>query len=267
MAGRTLISLLLVALAACAPSVPAQADTATPVVESLRQDVAGAALPAVVAVQEVIQAVLPAAVVPQAATVSPASVALIVRWEVTSEALYTRRYQAPIWPGGASGVTWGIGYDGGHQTRLRIGQDWSAHAAVERFQATSGITGSQARGVVTSLSDVRVPFDLASDVFGVASLPQYRASARRAFGATYFDTLPADAQGALVSVVYNRGASMAGGARLEMRQIRDVCLPASDVGCIAAQIRAMCRLWIGTSLEAGLCARRRDEARLAENAR
>ena len=48
--------------------------------------------------------------------VSPAAVAHIVRWEITSPAYYDKRLRWPIWPGGASGVTWCIGYDGGHQT-------------------------------------------------------------------------------------------------------------------------------------------------------
>ena len=225
-------------------------------------------MPVVVALQEAVQQVLPpAASAPQVSVISPAAVALIVRWEVGSQALYTRRYEAPIWPGGASGVTWGIGYDGGHQTRQQIGLDWSALTAASRLQVTAGITGPAAQPVVRDLRDVRVPFGLASDVFGVASLPRYHASARRAFGADGFDALPADARGALVSVVYNRGASMTGPARTEMRAIRDVCLPGADVHCVAGQIRQMCRLWRGTNLEAGLCGRREDEAGLTERAR
>ncbi|OBU50153.1 hypothetical protein [Stenotrophomonas maltophilia] len=241
---------------------------ATPVVTVAQETTAEVVLPAMVAVQEAIQhAAPPTASLLREPIVSPPAVALIVRWEVGSPSLYARRYESPIWPGGASGVTWGIGYDGGHQTRQQIGLDWSAHDAVSRLQATAGITGGAARPVVSQLRDVRVSFDLATDVFGAASLPRYHASARRAFGPDGFDVLPADAQGALVSLVYNRGASMVGPARTEMRSIRDVCIPGSDVHCIAGQIRLMCRLWRGTNLEAGLCGRREEEAGLAERAR
>lgn len=241
---------------------------ATPVVAVVQETTAEVVLPAMVAVQEAIQhAAPPTASSLREPIVSPPAVALIVRWEVGSPSLYARRYESPIWPGGASGVTWGIGYDGGHQTRQQIGLDWSAHDAVSRLQATAGITGGAARPVVSQLRDVRVSYDLATDVFGAASLPRYHASARRAFGPDGFDELPADAQGALVSLVYNRGASMVGPGRTEMRSIRDVCIPGSDVHCIAGQIRLMCRLWRGTNLEAGLCGRREEEAGLAERAR
>ena len=69
-----------------------------------------------------------------------------------------------------------------------------------------------------------------------------------------------------MSLVYNRGASMAGPRNAEKRAIRDVCLPAGDTQCVATELRAMCRLWAGTPNGPGLCARREDEARLAEGA-
>ncbi len=280
MTARLSCVLLALALAGCgqlpaaaAPSamVEARAEVAqatSPVVASVQEATASAVVPAVVALQEIMQDVAPPSVnAAPASAISPAAVALIVRWEVGSASRYSRRYQAPIWPGGASGVTWGIGYDGGHQTRQQIGLDWSAHDAASRLQATAGITGQAAQPLVRDLRDVTVPFAMASDVFALASLPRYRASARRAFGVERFDALPADAQGALVSLVYNRGASMTGPARAEMRAIRDTCLPGSDVHCVAGQIRQMCRLWRGTNLEAGLCGRREDEAGLTERAR
>lgn len=244
------------------------AEVTSPVVALVQEATASAVVPAVVGLQEIVQDVAPPSVnAAPASAISPAAVALIVRWEVGSASRYARRYQAPIWPGGASGVTWGIGYDGGHQTRQQIGLDWSAHDAASRLQATAGITGQAAPHLVRELRDVTVPFWMASDVFALASLPRYRASARRAFGVERFDALPADAQGALVSLVYNRGASMTGPARTEMRAIRDTCLPGSDVHCVAGQIRQMCRLWRGTNLEAGLCGRREDEAVLTERSR
>ena len=244
------------------------AEATSPMVATVQEATAAAVVPAVVALQEIVQEVAPpSSNAAHAATVSPAAVALIVRWEVGSASRYARRYQAPIWPGGASGVTWGIGYDGGHQTRQQIGLDWSAHDASSRLQATAGITGRAARPLVLDLRNVTVPYGMASDVFALASLPRYQASARRAFGVERFDALPADAQGALVSLVYNRGASMTGPARAEMRAIRDTCLLGADVHCVAGQIRQMCRLWRGTNLEAGLCGRREDEAVLTERAR
>ncbi|PBJ84498.1 hypothetical protein CMZ84_04270 [Lysobacteraceae bacterium NML93-0399] len=224
-------------------------------------------MPVVVAVQDAVQSVLPPPVIAPAALplVSPAASALIVRWEVSGPAHYVRRLERPIWPQGASGITWGIGYDGGHATARDIRAAWHAHPEVERLASTAGIVGTRARDALPAYRDIVTRYDYASDVFTAVSLPIYHASARRAFGAG-FDSLPPDAAGALVSMVYNRGAAMAGDRNREKRTIRDVCIPAGDLLCIAYELRSMCRLWRGTVNGRGLCDRRDDEARLAENA-
>jgi hypothetical protein len=56
---------------------------------------------------------------------------------------------------------------------------------------------------------------------------------------------------------------MAGERRREMRAIRDDCVPAADTACIAAQLRAMARLWVGPDIEGGMRRRRHAEAALA----
>jgi hypothetical protein len=276
---RILLACALTALAACGHAQQPQPDTdniplqeiaavdttglAAPVVDA-QAAAADIVVPAVVAVREVVQQVLPPPAQVQPPLVSPAGVNLIVRWEVTSQARYERAYRWPIWPGGASGATWGIGYDGGHQTRQTIGDDWQLHPHVGRLQDTSGITGAAAKPVVASMRDVLTDYDYAVDVFANASLPVYHRGARRALG-PHFDDLPQRARDGLVSLGYNRGWSMTGDRNREKRAIRDVCLPQLDVGCIAVQIRSMCRLWRGTNLERGLCDRRNDEARLVES--
>ena len=240
---------------------------AAPAVATVEAAVAEAAVPAIVAVQEAVQSLLPPPPAAPAALplVSPAAAALIVRWEVSSPDHYARRLHRPIWPQGASGITWGIGYDGGHATARDIRHAWRAHGEVERLANTAGIVGTRARDALPAYRDIVTPYDYAAQVFRDVSLPVYHASTQRAFG-DGLDGLPPDAAGALVSMVYNRGASMAGDRNREKRAIRDVCLPAGDLGCIGVQLRGMCRLWVGTVNERGLCDRRADEARLAENA-
>lgn len=190
---------------------------------------------------------------------------LIVRWEVTSPAYYDRRLSVPIWPRGASGVTWGIGYDGGHQIRPVIAADWADHAAVGRLTDTAGITGARAGAVLPRYADIQTPFPHAYRVFASRSLIEYERRAARAFDIDLGTSDPGVCA-ALVSLVYNRGAAMAGDNRREMRAIRDTCLPAHDAACIAAQLRSMCRLWRGTVNERGLCDRRGMEARYATGA-
>lgn len=273
---RAIAATFALLLAACAPT-PVEAEpphvetTPAPVAErvaaateEVQATVAGAITPLLGDVRDTVDATVPApaAQVPTP-PVSPAAVAHIIRWEVSSPAYYTRALQRPIWPGGASGVTWGIGYDGGHQSRSVILTDWHAHPQAARLAESSGIRGTAARDALARFRDILTPFDHAADVFANASLPVYHRSTLRAYGDGLLQ-LPPDAQGALVGNTYNRGASMVGSRNVEKRAIRDECIPARDLACIAAKLRAQCRLWRGTNLEAGLCGRREDEARLVE---
>ncbi len=188
---------------------------------------------------------------------------LLVRWEVTSEARYVARYQRPIWPEGASGITYGIGYDGGHQLFHVILREWAQHPQAPRLATTAGITGQQAKAALPQYRDIVVPLAMALDVLEESSIPRYMAQARQAYG-RQFDTQPAGVQCALTSETYNRGPSMAGDRRRERRFIRDVCLPARDAECVALQLEASCRVWANdTKNGPGLCARRKSEARAA----
>lgn len=247
--------LLLVLLVGCSrdPVTVAQEATAAVVV------------PVVVAAREVVEPIAPP---PPAPAITPwecpAAIDLIVQFEVISPDYYERRLQGVICPPAASGPTWGIGYDGGHQTRARILGDWTMHPDAGRLAETSGVTGQAAcRPLVAArLSDVRTPLALARPVFAGSTLPRYDAMAARAF-ANGWDRLTPCGRGALRSLVYNRGAGMTGSARAEMREIRDRCVPAGDMQCIAAQLRAMVRVWMGTDIEAGMRRRRHAEADLA----
>ena len=222
-----------------------------------------------VAAQSAVQAVadpdpvLPPPPEPAEAACRRAAAVLIVRWEVTSPSFYTRKLQNPIWPKGQSGVTWGVGYDGGHQTARTIRQDWVDHVAAERLATTAGITGTPAGAILPRYVDIITPYDFAYRVFEDRSLIEYHRQARRAF-AKGFDDLKPEACGSLVSLVYNRGGSMTGDSRREMRTLRDTCVPSQDYACMAREIRSMKRLWVGTVNEAGLTARRESEARLIE---
>ncbi len=185
---------------------------------------------------------------------------LLVRWEVTSQARYERALRSPIWPGGASGVTWGIGYDGGHQSTATIAREWFAHPQADRLATTSGLTGESARLALPRYKDIDVPWAMATDVLVTHSLPRYTALARQAYG-RQLDSAPAGVRCALASETYNRGAGMAGSRRAERRRIRDHCLPQRDWECVAQQLEASCRVWANDRVNGpGLCNRRVDEA-------
>jgi GH24 family phage-related lysozyme (muramidase) len=173
------------------------------------------------------------------------------------------------WPGGASGITLGYGYDLGHVTASQFRADWAGCFSADharRLARCIGCTGAAARHLATSVADIRCTAADSRRVLVAVSLPVYLARTRQAFPG--FDVLPLDVQGALVSLVYNRGARMADSPgtdnRREMRAIRDLVARGLVVG-IAEQLRSMKRLWEGKGLD-GLIRRREAEAQLVESA-
>lgn len=272
--------LLVLALVGCdRPSGPTPATVDAPTVSPAAQAavehqpapvaveaVAEAVSEPLAAAQDAVAEVLPATVAPetQVEPWMPLAASLIVRWEISSPAYYERRLSAPIWPKGASGVTWCIGYDGGHQRRAVIVDDWASHPHVDRLAETAGIRGEAAGRLVPGLKDIHTPYADCLVVFETRTLLEYDRMAARAFGPGYLLLKP-EIRAALVSLVYNRGAAMAGDSRREMREI-PACVASNSPGpCIARLLRSMKRLWIGTVNERGLSARREAEAVMAES--
>ena len=233
----------------------AQAAVAAPL-EDVQSDAASALVPAVVAMREAIAEALPPPA-PQApvSLVSPAAVDLIVGFEIISPAYYVKRLQGVVCPPRLSGPTRGIGWDDGHQTRAAIAAAWPDHPQLPRILPASGQVGAAKCNAYRNANrDIRTPLPMAQQVFEETALPAYHSLTARTFRKGW-DTLPPNAQGALVATVYNRGASMLGKAsgkgkkdpRHEMRVLRDVCVPAGDTQCMAEQFLSMRRLWPANS--------------------
>lgn len=195
---------------------------------------------------------------------SQAAIDLIVMEEVSSQAAYQKLYQHPEWPGGASGVTIGIGYDCGYSTVATIAADWGDKLPaqmVKCLEDVAGVHGSpassyahQLRGVVT------VPWEAAMAVFEQRDMPKWEGIVAHALPNT--DLLSGDSFGALVSLAYNRGASFgaAGDRFTEMRGIKAL-MAAKQFDRIPDEFRHMKRLWPNVS---GLQHRRDHEAALFE---
>jgi len=192
-----------------------------------------------------------------------ASMQLILDFEVAGgEQYYTRHLQSPIWPGAQSGVTIGVGYDLGYNSAAGITEDWGSHldpAVLNRLLTTAGKKGPVAKAALAAVKDIKVPWPGAVDVFESVTVPRYTDLTHDAFAG--FDNLDPNCQGALVSLIFNRGAAMNGPRRSEMRAIRDL-VPKKDYAGIAQQIRNMKRLWKGTDIERGMNRRRDAEADL-----
>ena len=189
---------------------------------------------------------------------------LIIKHEVGGGASYYNRYlKRPSWPGGASGVTIGIGYDLGYNSRSRIAQDWQGISAstLARLQSCAGVKGSSAKRKLNGVRSVVIPWDLAKRVYETRTMPRFGALVERAYPGTA--TLHPHIQGAMLSWGFNRGTgiSLSSSRDREKRAIR-AAIP-SHVERLPAQFRSSKRLWYGRGLD-GLISRREDEAVLIE---
>lgn len=168
-------------------------------------------------------------------------------------------------PGGVSGITLGRGYDLGHHTLEEFKRDWGPYLSPEQLEMLSqavGKTGPEAQALAKKFVGIDIDENAAAEVFDKVSAPKYIELARRTFPG--FDELPANAQGALVSLVYNRGGSLKGASRVDMREIHDIIkdgVQEGDLEKIAHKLRDMKRLWKNKGLD-GLLRRRDEEAEL-----
>jgi GH24 family phage-related lysozyme (muramidase) len=193
------------------------------------------------------------------------AVAFIGREEVGSRQGYDQSCSKPTWPGGASGVTIGVGYDLGYQPTFDV--DWADVLTVQQMAALRpwlGVQGDPAKSAPGQLVAVVIPWPAAWTVFIRRTLPQNVTLTRSAF--TEVSEMPPLCFGVLVSLIYNRGPSMTDspknpGNRREMRDIRQAVID-GRLQDIPAALRSMKRLWPPDS---GLWMRREREARLFED--
>jgi hypothetical protein len=197
--------------------------------------------------------------------ISPKAIDLIIQFEVGGRAYYEKALQKPTWAGGDSGITIGLGYDVGYNTEKQFFLDWGNQLTpnfLEPLRKVVGLKGEQAKQMLRGeLLQVRIPYNAAYEVFVKSSIPRYYSLTKAIY--PQLDTLNADTQGALVSMIYNRGASLSGDARQEMRAIVDMVKNKNYEG-IAEEIEKSKRLWESKGLD-GLVKRREAEADLVRD--
>jgi hypothetical protein len=187
----------------------------------------------------------------------------IIEFEISSPSTYTSKYRNPTWPGGESGVTIGIGYDLGYNTVSDFRNTWGNYISASDLNLLSkvvGLKGNAAKNKLSSVKQVDIPFETAKSIFYLYTLGRYAKYVRNIYPKAH--QLPPDAQGALLSLVFNRGYSLTGDSRREMKNIQNFIDP-QNLSKIANEIRSMKRLWPNVK---GLIARRETEALLVEDA-
>lgn len=188
---------------------------------------------------------------------------LILKYEVGGGKGYYDKYLSGFtWPKGASGPTIGIGVDCGYYSseELETIFHFLPEKQINLIKGASGKTGQAGKQYTTVLRDagIKVTWEQAQKIFETLTWPKFTRLAEKAFPG--LDKLCDDAYGAIVSLVFNRGTSMSGESRSEMREIRSL-VPKKDYRSIALEIQKMKRIWKGKGLD-GLLTRRDAESAL-----
>jgi len=193
---------------------------------------------------------------------SKKAIDLIIQFEVGGRAYYDKKLQTPIWAGGESGVTIGMGYDMGYCTETQFFQDWGNQLTpnfLDPLRKVIGLKGIQAKQMLRGeLLQVKISYNQAYEVFVKCSVPKYFKLTKAIY--PELETLNEDTQGALVSMVYNRGNKLEGDSRIEMKRIVDM-VKRKDYNGIAEEIEKSKRHWDHKNLD-GLFIRREAVADL-----
>jgi len=202
---------------------------------------------------------------------STEGVAFIAQEETGGLAYYDKFARWPVFPGGESGITIGVGFDLRHTTKAAFQSLWGPHLSapvMKTLLQDVGRQGAKVRAEELKAQGVEIPFSAAWAVFIEKSLPDYYQRTETIYPS--LGKLPGTCQAVLVSLVYNRGNSLAGASRGEMRVIQDILAEAAQshnpmaskseiLASIADQLISMQRLW---PKQSGLVRRRKKEARL-----
>ena len=197
--------------------------------------------------------------------ISRKSIDMIIQFEVGGRSYYDKALQKITWPGGESGATLGIGYDVGYENMAQFIKDWGNNLSADNIKIIKpliGIKGEKVKDLLKGdILNIRIPYNIAYDVFVKNDVPRYFAMTKKIY--PQLEQLNEDTQGALVSMVFNRGTGLTGDSRTEMRAIVDL-VAKKDYEGIAEEIEKSKRLWEHRGLD-GLVIRREAEADMIRN--
>ena len=210
--------------------------------------------------------------------ISPRPYDMIVRHETGGRNYYEKVYGGrPVWPGEASGVTIGFGYDLGYVTEDQFRTDWNllGQQAIAALLPCVGKHGGNTsdddlKRLVAGLKGIVIPWEQGELVFKAVTVPRFSLLTSKSLDNC--DALPDDCFGVLVSLTFNRGASYGipwNKAKDPIDRYREMRAIKADMatrnfGSIPQQIRAMERIWKGKTIETEMTKRREEEAAMFE---
>ena len=178
----------------------------------------------------------------------------VINFESGGEKYYNKYLKNITWPGGYSGLTFGIGIDLGY---IFLKQYFEARNYI-LLTSLLGIKGDKAKASLYKVKTVGVKWEDAIEIFKNFTLPKFWKLANELWPG--MDLLCESAQVALVSLVFNRGCSIQGDSRKEMKNIIDL-VKNKDYYGISSQIKSMKRLWVNKNQD-GLLKRRDIESEM-----
>jgi peptidoglycan hydrolase-like protein with peptidoglycan-binding domain len=198
-------------------------------------------------------------------------IAFIAKEETGGLQYYEMVTRWPHYPGHASGITIGVGYDLRFNSEADFKVTWGDYlpkATIEALTTDIGRKGSKARAAELKAGGTEIPFKSAWPVFIALTLPRFYQSTQAIYPS--LDKLPDLCRSVLVSLVFNRGTRLSGASRKELKEIQKI-LASAEMGNLKKvdkkrilrhvedQILSMKRLWAPGS---GLIKRRQAEANL-----
>lgn len=188
----------------------------------------------------------------------------IINFESGGMSYYNNFLKKVCWPGGASGLTIGIGADLGYMSKEEFEKYFSKYyssSESDKLKSFIGFKGDFAKNKLPLVKNIELSWKNAMEAFVRWTLPKFWQLTNNIWPG--LEELEEKAQIALVSIVFNRGASTKGSSRKEMRNIKSL-VTNKDYKGIAEEIRSMKRLWKGKNLD-GLIKRREIEASMVES--
>jgi len=168
----------------------------------------------------------------------------------------------------SSGVTLGYGYDLGQQNESyarNLLSNYYTSSQIDRLITTIGRKGDSARSLVSRLTDITITKEQAFEM-AMELKKDYCQQVVNTYPQAI--NLPPGSAGAILSLVYNRGPSLALprandtlDRRREMREIK-ADFDSNNISRIPGRLRSMKRLWVN---QRGFRDRREGEAQLIED--